>query len=264
MDNDDSLDPRNLAARDIIIALLNHGVDPTLADNNCIKWACMMGWVNVLLLLLKNKDVDITADDSDCIRKAAVNGRVELLQLLAADERFPSTGFCDALNAAADVDENQVIEFILNTPAFNHADEDALGFRTAAEYGHVDHVRHGLNSSLIDPGILENEAIRFAAGNGHVEIVKLLIGDPRVDPSDCDDDALREAAGHGHLEVVKLLIEDKRVDPSSWNFEALGRAAEEDHQEIFTLLSQRCDMMQMVKQIQQKLEFYNDFVTHWS
>ena len=178
-----------------------------------------MGYDEILALLLKNENVDITAQSSQCIITAAANCQIEILKLLIADKRFPATGFATALYAAKTVGVKVVIGFVLNNPSFRLADQNALGFRVAAEYGHVELVRRGLASSLIDPSHFENEAIRHAAGNGHAEVVKLLMDDSRVDPSDCEDEALRDAKMNCHWEVAKLLIRDERVDPTAGDSE---------------------------------------------
>lgn len=232
------------------MALIDYGVDPTLDDNICIKWACVFGWGDLLSLLLKNEHVDIAAEELACVKDVLKHGHLHLLELLAADERYPATGFFEALDAAVNSNDLELVDIILNNRLFNHADEDALGFRTAAEFGLVEHVRRGLTSPFIDPGILENEAVRLAAFQGHAETVRLLMSDPRIDPSDCDNEALIEAAKLGLLDVVTVLLEDERVNPSCRNFEALHVSARAGSREMFDLLSQNCDMMQMVQLFQ--------------
>ena len=76
-------------------------------------------------------------------------------------------------------------------------------------------------STLIDPAVDGNYAIRMAAGNGHIKVVKCMLEkkeeNPRVygsiDPAAGDNHAIRLASSNGHIEVVRYLLEKKAEHP---------------------------------------------------
>jgi ankyrin repeat protein len=114
-------------------------------------------------------------------------------------------------------------------------------FLWAARNGHARILEYVL--PLVDPTILEQEALTDACSNGHTDIVQLLLADPRIDPSLYDDVAIRFAASEGHLDIVSLLLQDERVDPSAYDDEALMEACAEGHVHVVErlLLDDRVD-----------------------
>jgi len=63
----------------------------------------------------------------------------------------------------------------------------------------------------VDPGAIDNEAIRFASFRGHTEIVRLLLSRPDVNPSAIDNEAIRFAYGIGNTDIIRMLEQDERV-----------------------------------------------------
>eukprot|EP01118_Nematostelium_gracile_P003583 TRINITY_DN14146_c0_g1_i1.p1 TRINITY_DN14146_c0_g1~~TRINITY_DN14146_c0_g1_i1.p1 ORF type:complete len:283 (-),score=52.05 TRINITY_DN14146_c0_g1_i1:33-881(-) len=160
--------------------------DPSLNDNNAIRWAARHGKLEAVLSLLRDERVDPSQGGDKAIRWACWNGHTDVVKALLRDRRV------------------------------NPSANDNYSIRVASQHGWVDVIRELMRDERVDPSALQNVAIHVASANGHLETVRELLKDPRVDPSVKDgegNDAIRKASENGHLEVVKELATDLRVRP---------------------------------------------------
>jgi hypothetical protein len=109
-------------------------------------------------------------------------------------------------------------------------------FLYASRYGHTEVVQSFLHSSIVDPAILNNQALVCASGEGHSEVVCALLKDTRVNPADSDNRAIINASGGGHIEVVRLLLGDKRVNPGAEANKSILLASLHGHAEVVQAL----------------------------
>lgn len=187
-------------------------VDPSVAENYCIKKASDLGRAQLVQILLRDRRVDPAVAGNFPIYKAALNGHEETVKVLLVDDR---------------VDPGNVI----NSTAVN---------------GNLAITQLLLQDHRVDPANSDNHAIRFAAEQGHFRVVQLLSEDVRVDPSADENYAigiaymyfervklrnyrgifyllskhpkvLESAFGNGQYDIVKLLVDSAIMNPSVEN-----------------------------------------------
>jgi len=160
--------------------------DPSMNENNAIRWAARHGKLEAVLALLRDDRVDPSQGGDKAIRWASWNGHTEVVRALLGDLRV------------------------------NPSANDNYSIRVASQHGWTEVVKELMKDNRVDPSALNNVAIHVASANGHLETVRELLRDSRVDPSIKDgegNDAIRKASENGHLEVVKELATDLRVRP---------------------------------------------------
>lgn len=112
-------------------------------------------------------------------------------------------------------------EFFINC-GFKIHESDNLVLRTAATFGRVNQVKDLLKNPNVDPGALDNEALRYASANGHLEVVDMLLRWKRhnlkLDPQVNGNEALLSAIKGKHAQVALRLIQDDRVQPIAQSF----------------------------------------------
>ncbi len=167
---------------------------------------------------LLTEGADPRVEDNLPIRLAARKGDLMMVKLLLSDRRVnPAACHNDAIRGAAansnyhNGNHLDVVCLLLTLPSVDPGDMDNAAIRDAVWYGHTDVVETLLADPRVDPSSCINRAIVNAAWRGHVEIVKLLLADPRVDPLVDDCTPLRRALESKRTEVAKILINDMRV-----------------------------------------------------
>ena len=189
-------------------------VDPSFADNYCIKIAVTKEHLEVVNLLLNDNRVDSSVDNQCAIRTASENGHIEVVKLLLNDNRVdPSVDNQYAIQWASNNGHIEVVKLLLNDPQVDPSADNQYAIRWASSKGHVEVVKLLLNDQRVDPSANNQYAIQWASEKGYIEVVKLLLNDQRVDPSVDNQYAIRFASQNGDTEVVKLLLNDPRVDP---------------------------------------------------
>jgi ankyrin repeat protein len=180
--------------KDIILELVKDGeVDPSCYNDAAIRYACKMGFDDLVELLIKDPRVESTLSDCSPLRLAIVNGHYKVTELLLGHASISPSG-----------SRNESICL-------------------ASGLGHVDIFRLLLKHG-VDITIRDNQALKNACMKGYEEILKLILADPRVDPSVSDNVALLLACKGGHAHIVELLLQDSRIDPCLNRNEALLNA----------------------------------------
>lgn len=73
----------------IVEELLNHGVDPSLNQDEPLGRACSKGNLDVVKLLLNDDRVDPSSYDDFAIKTACINGHLEIVLLLLKKTKVP-------------------------------------------------------------------------------------------------------------------------------------------------------------------------------
>ena len=89
---------------------------------------------------------------------------------------------------------------------------------------------------LIDPGILDNKALRLALTGNHIELAHQLLLYATVDPNWAGGALLLEPVESGSTELVGLLLHDGRIDPTAYDCRCLSLAVENNRVEITRML----------------------------
>jgi len=154
------------------------GVDPSLSDNQAVKWAAFNCHVDVVRYLCSLPGVNPAADKNCALRTACWRVSMDVLKLLC--------------------EHPGVVE--------NIAALDKSAVRLAACHGHLSIVQYLCEFSNVDPGANENYALKWAALEGHIDVVKYLCGLSKVNPFDFfKDEAKVCKADRAHPHVVKFL-----------------------------------------------------------
>lgn len=129
---------------------INNGVDPSLLNNQAIRFATRHGHTQITKLLLTDPRVDPAEYESEALWWAAEKGNTQVVALLLQDQRIdPTTLKNYAIRSASLQGYTQIIKLLLTHPRVN-------------------------------PTAQNNEAIRLAAKQGHGRIIELLIKDHRT------------------------------------------------------------------------------------
>jgi hypothetical protein len=117
-----------------------------------------------------------------------------------------------------------LVKLLLETTQINPGSNNNQAMIIASLNGYTKIADLLLKDSRVDPSARGNEAIRNAARNGDCRTVALLLKDPRVDPTMNEDECIRLCCLRGYLGTVKILLSDKRVDPSTKENECIRNA----------------------------------------
>ena len=162
--------------------------DPTVNNNEPLKFACRIGQTDIVKLLLEytdefgNNPVNPGVSQNDPLRSACRNGHTSTVKLLLEDDRV------------------------------NPTDKNNEPIRLASRYGNLEIIKLLLlyekirNSILIkvDPSAVRNQCIQWAARQGFISIVELLIDHPDVNYKDRDNRAYEWAKKFERTEIVEL------------------------------------------------------------
>ena len=135
---------------DEVKRLIQQGTDPTVNNNEPIKWSSYYGHVEVVKELLKDPRVDPSDNSNEPIRWSSYYGHVE------------------------------VVKELLKDPRVDPSDNNNEPIRFSSQNGHVDVVKELLKDPRVDPRAKDNYAIRFSSNNGYVGVVRELLKDKRV------------------------------------------------------------------------------------
>lgn len=184
--------------------------------------------------------VDPSAGGSVALVAAADSDNMDLVERLLNDGRIdPAAGNCAALTAAVRADSLPLVERILadhrcgRTIASCDAVSVATRLRRTA-------VRDRL---LADPrmtlGVDRSDTLTFAVRLRDASFVERLLADPRVDPSVLDRwsmPVLYYAAANNDVPTVQLLLANGRADPAARDSKALRAAVTRGHMEVTDIL----------------------------
>jgi ankyrin repeat protein len=200
--------------KDIILELVKDGeVDPSCYNDAAIRYACKMGFDDLVELLIKDPRVESTLSDCAPLRLAIVNGHFRVTQLLVKHPLVsPSGSRNESICLASGLGHVEIFTLLLEH-GVDITTRDNQAMKNACTKGHVQILKLILADPRVDPSFSNNVALLLACKGGHVPIVQLLLQDDRIDPSLNRNEALLNAVACNQWQVVKVLIEDGRIDP---------------------------------------------------
>jgi ankyrin repeat protein len=181
--------------------LVEHKGNPSVYDDDALKWASRCGYIESTQCLIENIGSFSQKSGHIALCWAVSAGHTNVVQCLLDGKCQPDSG-------------------------------DAV-VSIAAQYGHIRIVKMLLANGF-GFGFKDNAAIRYSAKNGHIDIVKLLL-EHKCDPTAADNDALKWAAKGGNLELVRLLIKNK-CDPYAEEKRSMFLALTGGHMKIFSYM----------------------------
>ena len=151
--------------------------NPATGDNWALRYACQLGFTNVVMLLLDFPCIDPTVNNNAPIRATCYYGHTDIVKLLLADPRVdPTAQNNTAICLASTKGHTEIVRLLLQWSS-------------------------GTTGNRVDPSVQDNTAILLASADGYKEVVRLLLQDPRVKTGK----AHMFARINGHTEIVELL-----------------------------------------------------------
>eukprot|EP01119_Soliformovum_irregulare_P020977 TRINITY_DN6871_c0_g1_i1.p1 TRINITY_DN6871_c0_g1~~TRINITY_DN6871_c0_g1_i1.p1 ORF type:complete len:243 (+),score=47.17 TRINITY_DN6871_c0_g1_i1:55-783(+) len=190
-------------------------LDPSVNDNEAIRWACKEGNADCVQSLLNDPRVSLSTRDNKPLRSACKHGWEKIVHLLLDRQDSIATIANNKVFDLKDIEHPNIIRMLVKDPRFDPSINQDFLIGLAAKKGDVELITLLLQDPRVDPSNRANLALRLACSQGHLEIVKLLLADPRVDPTSAANSALFCASVNGHLDIELELMRDPRLGQSN-------------------------------------------------
>jgi hypothetical protein len=141
---------------------------------------------------------------------AATAGDLEILKLLERWSGKVNAQHNAPLIEACKKGHLEIVDFLLEHPAVDPADQNNQAIQSAVEANHIGIVKRLLRDQRVSP----HDAMLLACKKGHEEMVNLLMADDRFNPSHVSinkKNALQIAHEFKHTGIIALLLRDSRV-----------------------------------------------------
>lgn len=162
----------------------------------------------------------MTIHPEDVLTLVEVHDSLASLKLLLADARCDDVDRTDLMIRAAQVENREVVLYLLSLPEVDPSASDNEAIRSSACKGDYELVRELLSYSQVNPSAKDNEAIKEALVRGHAEVVRLILASSRFSMENMMDldGSFGEAIERNRTEAIRVLLKDGRFDPSNLFF----------------------------------------------
>jgi ankyrin repeat protein len=239
------------------LLLADPRVDPTINNNNAVRFASeeshveivklllndprvdhtavsFMGNLEMVKFLLENTSIDPSINDNAALTNAVYKNKTEIVRLLINDPRVKLVNSnnitCDKAPFYSGTMNNEIFKILVKDMQFDPSSEHYIS--SVISNNNIEIIKTLLQDPNID---MCKKYLSYAVYNNSLEIAKLLLTDSRIDLS-FDNEMIINVSAKGNTEIVELLLKDPRVDPTVNDNEPLKSAVKLGHYDIIKLL----------------------------
>jgi hypothetical protein len=197
--------------------------------NYFIKYACNLGYAEILKILLDVSKTYPYIDNNLCVKNACLNQHIDIVKLLIERGDKPYT------NIIYTNDTIKITEFLLSE-GYNISSTNEYCMEYACANGHTNIVKILLQKG-IDPCINDNICFENACLNGYSDIVTLLLSTGKINRIIRNvNNMMKKACTLGYTDIVKLLFNNDDLDPCVDNNYCIKQVCLKGYVDILKLL----------------------------